>query len=105
MYSLGVSSAPFEFDAFAYEGQVVFFEMNYKFNTASERVAVLQQLRQPQILFPRDFSRPQQKELITWLLHHDPSNRPTAAEVLRSPHMPQQMEDAYFAQASRLMGW
>ena len=78
--------------------------MNYKFNTASERIAVLQQLRQPQISFPPDFTRSQQKELITWLLQHDPSKRPTAAEVLGSPLIPQQMEDAYFAQASRLMG-
>jgi translation initiation factor 2-alpha kinase 4 len=78
--------------------------MNYKFNTASERVAVLQQLRQPQILFPSEFTRAQQKELITCLLQHDPSKRPTAAETLRSPHLPQQMEDAYFAQASRVMG-
>jgi translation initiation factor 2-alpha kinase 4 len=78
--------------------------MNYKFNTASERIAVLQQLRQPQTPFPSDFSKSQQKELITWLLQHDPSKRPTAAEVLGGPLMPQQMEDAYFAQASRLMG-
>ena len=78
--------------------------MNYKFNTASERIAVLQQLRQPQMLFPPEFTGSQQKLLITWLLQHDPSKRPTAAEVLGSPLMPQQMEDAYFAQASRLMG-
>lgn len=74
------------------------------FNTASERIAVLQQLRQPQMLLPPEFTRSQQKSLITWLLQHDPSKRPTAAEVLGSPLMPQQMEDAYFAQASRLMG-
>jgi len=78
--------------------------MNYKFNTASERIDVLQTLRHAQISFPPEFTKSQQKELITWLLQHDPSKRPTAAQVLGSPHMPQQMEDAYFAQASRLMG-
>lgn len=78
--------------------------MNYKFNTASERIAVLQQLRQPQMPFPQDFTRTQQKKLIAWLLQHDPSKRPTATEALGSPLMPHQMEDAYFAQASRLMG-
>lgn len=82
---------------------IVFFEMNYMFKTGAERVAVLQQLRQPEIIFPSDFDRPAQKKIITWLLQHDPANRPTAAELFQSSLLPQQMEDAYFREASRLM--
>lgn len=77
--------------------------MNYKFNTGAERVAVLQQLRQPEIIFPIDFDRPIQKKIITSLLQHDPTNRPSASELFQSSLLPQQMEDAYFAEASRLM--
>ena len=77
--------------------------MNYKFSTAAERVAVLQQLRLPEIVFPADFNRIAQREIITALLQHDPAKRPTASELFHSPLLPQQMEDAYFREASRLM--
>jgi translation initiation factor 2-alpha kinase 4 len=77
--------------------------MNYKFNTGAERVAVLQQLRLPEIVFPKDFNRPVQKKIISSLLQHDPVKRPTASELFQSSLLPQQMEDAYFKEASRLM--
>jgi translation initiation factor 2-alpha kinase 4 len=77
--------------------------MNYRFNTGAERVAVLQQLRLPEIIFPDDFGRAVQKKIITSLLQHDPSKRPSAAELFQSSLLPQQMEDAYFREASRLM--
>jgi eukaryotic translation initiation factor 2-alpha kinase 4 len=77
--------------------------MNYKFTTGAERVAVLQQLRLPEVIFPLDFTRAAQKEIITALLQHDPAKRPTAVELFQSPLLPQQMEDAYFREASRLM--
>ena len=77
--------------------------MNYKFTTGAERVAVLQQLRLPEVIFPADFTRVAQKEIITALLQHDPAKRPTAVELFQSPLLPQQMEDAYFREASRLM--
>ncbi|KAG9057226.1 hypothetical protein FS842_008151 [Serendipita sp. 407] len=82
---------------------IVFFEMNYPFKTGAERVAVLQQLRQPEIIFPNDFDRPAQKKIITSLLQHDPAKRPTASELFQSSLLPQQMEDAYIKEASRLM--
>jgi hypothetical protein len=33
-------------------GQIVFFEMNHPFTTGAERVAVLEDLRKPDIVFP-----------------------------------------------------
>lgn len=77
--------------------------MNYKFKTGAERVAVLQQLRQPEIIFPEDFDRLVQRKIIISLLQHDPAKRPTATELFQSALLPQQMEDAYFKEASRLM--
>lgn len=77
--------------------------MNYHFTTGAERVDVLQQLRLPEIVFPHGFDRPVQKKIITSLLQHDPAKRPSAAELFQSSLLPQQMEDAYFKEASRLM--
>ncbi len=37
--------------------QIVFFEMNYQFGTAQERIVVLEKLRQPEIEFPSDWDK------------------------------------------------
>ena len=44
--------------------QIVFFEMNHMFNTASERIFVVENLRKPEIIFPSDWdaSRKKQRE-------------------------------------------
>uniref|UniRef100_A0A8D2L6V2 eIF-2-alpha kinase GCN2 n=1 Tax=Varanus komodoensis TaxID=61221 RepID=A0A8D2L6V2_VARKO len=78
---------------------IMFFEMSYHpLTTASERIVVLSQLRHPSIEFPKDFDEmknAKQKLVITWLLNHDPSKRPTAMELLKSEHMPPpQMEES-----------
>ncbi|KAJ3517042.1 hypothetical protein NLJ89_g752 [Agrocybe chaxingu] len=84
---------------------IVFFEMNFKFNTGVERIVVLEDLRKPPIIFPSgwDPTRTRQKDIITWLLQHDPQKRPTAFELSQSPLLPARMEDEYFKGALRLM--
>ncbi|KIL60768.1 hypothetical protein M378DRAFT_906708 [Amanita muscaria Koide BX008] len=84
---------------------VVFFEMNYKFSTASERIAVIEDLRKPGIFFPPSWnaSRTRQRDIITSLLQHDPNDRPIAAELSQSPLLPQRMEDEYFKGALKLI--
>ncbi|KAF5320234.1 hypothetical protein D9611_011377 [Ephemerocybe angulata] len=84
---------------------VVFFEMNYRFSTGSERIAVLENLRKPGIFFPTSWEphRTRQKEIITWLLQHDPDKRPTAIDLSQSPLLPPRVEDEYFNQALTMM--
>lgn len=84
---------------------IVFFEMNYMFSTGSERIAVIEDLRKPEVYFPRDWSphRTRQKQIITWLLRHDPGERPTALELSQSSFLPPRMEDEYFKGALRMM--
>ncbi|XP_066244611.1 eIF-2-alpha kinase GCN2 isoform X4 [Saccopteryx leptura] len=79
---------------------IIFFEMSYHpMVTASERIFVLSQLRDPASpKFPEDFDdgeHTKQKSVISWLLNHDPAKRPTATELLRSELLPPpQMEES-----------
>ncbi|XP_066133228.1 eIF-2-alpha kinase GCN2 isoform X2 [Saccopteryx bilineata] len=79
---------------------IIFFEMSYHpMVTASERIFVLNQLRDPTSpKFPEDFDdgeHTKQKSVISWLLNHDPAKRPTATELLRSELLPPpQMEES-----------
>ncbi|KAI0746241.1 Serine/threonine-protein kinase [Daedaleopsis nitida] len=76
---------------------VVFFEMNYLFKTDSERSRVIPDLRLPSIVFPSDWDpkRTRQRQIITWLLQHDPDRRPTALQLSQSPLLPTRVEDEY----------
>nr|XP_004660829.2 eIF-2-alpha kinase GCN2 [Jaculus jaculus] len=72
---------------------IIFFEMSYHpMVTASERVFILNQLRDPASpKFPEDFDdseHTKQKSVISWLLNHDPAKRPTATELLKSELLP-----------------
>ncbi|CCM05314.1 uncharacterized protein FIBRA_07528 [Fibroporia radiculosa] len=84
---------------------VVFFEMNYMFSTGAERIAVLEDLRKSSILFPPTWEphRTRQRQIITWLLQHNPNDRPTALELSQSPLLPPRLEDEYFKGALRMM--
>ncbi|KAJ7070074.1 hypothetical protein C8F01DRAFT_1115157 [Mycena amicta] len=84
---------------------IVFFEMNHKFNTGSERIAVIEGLRQSMVVFPSswDVRLTRQKEIITRLLDHDPDTRPTALELSQSPLLPARLEDEYFKGALGMM--
>ncbi|KAG2338792.1 hypothetical protein BDR05DRAFT_984599 [Suillus weaverae] len=84
---------------------IVFFEMNFSFSTGAERIAVLEDLRKPEVYFPRDWDlhRSSQKQIIAALLRHDPTERPNALELSQSPLLPPRVEDEYFKGALRMM--
>lgn len=69
-------------------------------------MAVIEDLRTPNILFPSDWdtARESQQKIIRWLLQHDPAQRPTAIELSQSSLMPPRMEDEYFRGALQMMG-
>ena len=99
--------------------------MNFRFNTGSERINVLEDLRKPTITFPPtwDLQKTRQKDsmapsnkyhhletdpftllVITWLLQHEPQKRPSAFDLSQSSLLPTSLEDEYFKGALRLMG-
>ncbi|KAF8483387.1 hypothetical protein DFH94DRAFT_307281 [Russula ochroleuca] len=84
---------------------VVFFEMNYSFSTGAERIAVIEDLRKKDIVFPAewDIHRTRQRQIITWLLKHNPDERPTALELSQSSLLPPRLEDEYFKGALKMM--
>ncbi|KAI0266451.1 kinase-like domain-containing protein [Gloeopeniophorella convolvens] len=84
---------------------IVFFEMNYFFSTGAERIAVIEGLRKREVNFPSDWDalRTRQRQIITWLLQHNPDNRPTALELSQSSLLPSKIEDEYFKGALRMM--
>jgi len=84
---------------------IVFFEMNYFFSTGAERIAVIEELRKNDIVFPNDWDvhRARQRQIITWLLKHNPDDRPTALELSQSSLLPPRLEDEYFKGALKMM--
>ncbi|XP_064182546.1 eIF-2-alpha kinase GCN2 [Anguilla rostrata] len=78
---------------------IILFEMSYRpMTTASERISVLSQLRTEAIEFPEDFAEYESgtlRNVIRWLLSHDPALRPSAVELLKSELLPPpQMEES-----------
>ncbi|WVF67821.1 hypothetical protein IAT40_002582 [Kwoniella sp. CBS 6097] len=70
---------------------IIFFEMCYPFKTAMERVHILNAVRQPSITFPAGWPalhKPNEREIVTRLLTHDPIKRFTATGLLRSHLLP-----------------
>lgn len=111
------------FKADMYSLGIVFFEMNYFFNTGAERINVLENLRSPGIFFPEDWdplrTRQQQSRLfehgftvqskmtfpvITSLLHHDPVQRPSALDLSHSPLLPPLLQDDSFKRSLDMIG-
>ena len=99
--------------------------MNHAFSTGSERIAVLEGLRKPAIIFPNTWdprrSRQRQSEsyslspesremtyrtykVITKLLNHDPDQRPSALELSQDPLLPPRIEDEYYMDILKKMG-
>ncbi|XP_072929704.1 eIF-2-alpha kinase GCN2 [Epargyreus clarus] len=71
---------------------IILFEMFHApFETGTERYTVLTNLRDENIIMPKDFVRgdnSKQIHVIRWLLDHDASLRPTSAELVASEHVP-----------------
>ncbi|XP_069688724.1 eIF-2-alpha kinase GCN2-like [Periplaneta americana] len=71
---------------------VIFFEMCYPPpSTGTERIKILKDLRDRQIILPSDFNlekNPQQYHIIKLLLNHDPTKRPSSLGLLNSGYVP-----------------
>ncbi|KAK0164782.1 hypothetical protein PV328_003359 [Microctonus aethiopoides] len=86
---------------------IMLFEMWYKpLTTGMERVKVLMDIRTEDITLPTDISEvamPNQVvDLLRWLLNHDPSQRPTAQELLASEYLPPlELEEAELQELAR----
>jgi translation initiation factor 2-alpha kinase 4 len=61
-----------------------------KFSTSMERSITLSALRSANMVFPSNWpiDKSDQREIVTWLLRHDPVMRPRAAQLLTSPLLP-----------------
>ncbi|XP_068966649.1 eIF-2-alpha kinase GCN2 isoform X3 [Bombus flavifrons] len=71
---------------------IILFEMCYKpLTTGMERIKVLLNLRSKEIILPSEIQQAdmsRQIHILRWLLNHDPSQRPTAQELLSSEYLP-----------------
>jgi len=82
---------------------VIFFEMCFAFKTNMERVYILNAIRQPSITFPPAWPadvKPNQREIVEWLLRHDPAMRPRAEQLLASPLLPAREKQKEFYDAA-----
>ncbi|CAN8095780.1 unnamed protein product [Discula destructiva] len=72
---------------------IMFFEMCRPEMGGMERAKILEQLRKPYPALPSDVdSSTAQAEIILSLVTHDPAARPSSAELLESPKIPDEME-------------
>ena len=82
---------------------IMFFEMCQPFGTGMERVNEIQQIRQKNHVLPPTFQpngeKSAQGKLISCLISHKPSERPTSAKLLRSDILPVKIEDETIRQA------
>ncbi|KAF2474345.1 kinase-like protein [Lindgomyces ingoldianus] len=89
-----------------YSMGIIFFEMCYPLKTAMERDQVIRQLRERKHALPSDFETPEkslQGSIITSLISHKPSERPSCAELLRSGKVPIQIEDEAVKEALKAL--
>ncbi|KAF2160763.1 hypothetical protein M409DRAFT_59785 [Zasmidium cellare ATCC 36951] len=82
---------------------IMFFEMCQPFGTAMERINEIQRIRQKDHVLPPPFQsngeKAAQGKLISCLISHKPSERPTSAKLLRSDMLPVKIEDETVRQA------
>lgn len=80
---------------------IILFEMFHPpLDTGMERMLVLSNLRSKDIIMPKGFEKEEnarQIHVIRWLLNHEPSLRPTCAELLGSSHVPRAVPEGALA--------
>lgn len=80
---------------------VILYEMCRRFDSQSQRLRELSDVRNG--IFPESFVKhwPTQVELIKWLTKLDPTERPTASTLLKSSLIPLEIEKTILSQAFR----
>ncbi|CAB3248781.1 unnamed protein product [Arctia plantaginis] len=80
---------------------IILFEMFHPpLDTGMERMLLLTDLRSKEITLPKGFEKEdneKQIHVIRWLLNHEPSLRPTCAELLASRHVPRALGEGALA--------
>jgi translation initiation factor 2-alpha kinase 4 len=72
---------------------IMFFEMCYPPMLGMQRAQVLEDLRRSHPVIPSDFdSGTAQSDIVLSLLTHNPKERPSSAELLKSNKLPDEME-------------
>ncbi|KAK5993640.1 Serine/threonine-protein kinase ppk28-like protein [Cladobotryum mycophilum] len=73
---------------------IIFFEMCYLPMMGMQKADVITQLRRPKPILPSDFKPAEktQTEIVLSLIDHNPKERPSAADLLKSGKLPVQME-------------
>ena len=73
---------------------IIFFEMCYLPMMGMQKADVIGQLRRLSPILPSDFrpSEKKQTEIVLSLLNHNPKDRPSSADLLKSGKLPVQME-------------
>ncbi|QPG97183.1 hypothetical protein C2857_005922 [Epichloe festucae Fl1] len=73
---------------------IIFFEMCYQPMLGMQKADVIGQLRRPKAVLPSDFKPAEktQTEIILSLVDHDPRERPSSTDLLKSGKLPVQME-------------
>lgn len=89
-----------------YSMGIIFFEMCYPLSTGMERDQVIRGLRERKHKLPAEFETQEkslQGNIITSLISHRPSERPSCAELLRSGKVPLQIEDEAVKEALKAL--
>ena len=73
---------------------IIFFEMCYLPMVGMQKADVIGKLRRPEPLLPSDFkpSTKTETDIVLSLINHNPKERPSSAELLKSGKLPVQME-------------
>jgi len=82
---------------------IIFYEMCQEFGTAMERISALQDIRAKDHKLPAAYlpngDKEAQGKLVSCLISHKPSERPSSNELLRSDVLPLKIEDETIRQA------
>jgi translation initiation factor 2-alpha kinase 4 len=87
---------------------IIFYEMCQPFSTGMERIRALQEVREMDHELPAAYQpngeKAAQGKLISCLISHKPSERPSSTELLRSDILPLKIEDETIRQALSGLG-